>query len=518
MKPWTDEKLPDFAVLGVPFDGGVLGRKGAAGGPAAIRDALRFSSSYSFEEDVELYGMSVGDIGDVTVPADNVQRAQVQISEALDAVWKAGSQPLILGGDNSITFAAVRALTQRTTGKVGIVDFDAHLDVRVPKNGPSSGTPFYQIVEELAGKVDPKNIVQVGLRRFANSKMYREWATRKGIRQFSMKEIRRNGFMGVLEAALEAATDGVEAIYVSLDMDVVDQAWAPGVSSPSPDGLTPREVFDGIQAAANRSIAKGFEVVETAPNLDPTGNTARVAAQALLHYLVGRRKPAWTKPPPRPVSAAAPPRSAAPPSRGGEAVLRARSGRHARHRPRSHGRLAGGHRHLQLGRQVLRRDRLPGDGALRPRPGLQRHPAHRLRRVREHPRAALEGRGRRRGRRPHRPDEHHPSVLRRVPRPEQHREDAQRDRRELHDRRQRGPRGQGDAPEDLRARRGLRVCPHRGRRLQLHGGREGTQAVLGVPVCGEGGFPGQRNEGDPHEERRPLHPRRGPDGRRAGHR
>ncbi|HLE47891.1 MAG TPA: formimidoylglutamase [Candidatus Thermoplasmatota archaeon] len=315
VKAWTDEKLPDFALLGVPFDGAVIGRKGAAEGPAAIRDALRYSSSYSFEEDVDLYGMSVGDIGDVIVPSDNVARAQVQISEALEAVWKGGAQPLILGGDNSITFAAVRALAQRTTGKVGIIDFDAHHDVRVPKNGPTSGTPYYQIVEELAGKVDPKNIAQVGLRRFANSKMYREWATRKGIRQFSMKEIRRNGFTGVLESALEATTDGVEALYVSLDMDVVDQAWAPGVSSPSPDGLTPRDVFDGVQAAANRSLCKGFEVVETAPSLDPTGNTQRVAALAVLHYLVGRKKPAWTKPAPRPMSSAPPP-SRAPMSRG----------------------------------------------------------------------------------------------------------------------------------------------------------------------------------------------------------
>jgi formiminoglutamase len=312
-KPWTETKLPEFGLIGVPFDGAVLGRKGAAGGPAAIRDAFRFNSSYSFEEDVDLFTTAIGDLGDVMVPQDDVSRAHIQISEALDNVWKNNCQPLVLGGDNSITFAAIRALAQRTPGKIGILDFDAHLDVRSPLNGASSGTPYYQIVEDLGGKVPAANIAQVGLRRFANSKAYRDWATKKGIRQFPMKEIRRAGFSSILEQALEAATDGVEALYVSLDMDVVDQAWAPGVSSPSPDGLTPREVFDGVLAAATRSQAKGFEVVETAPNLDPTGNTARVAAQAVLHYLVGRKKPAWKPTAKVPPSAGAPER---PMSRG----------------------------------------------------------------------------------------------------------------------------------------------------------------------------------------------------------
>jgi formiminoglutamase len=309
---WGGEKPPQHALIGIPFDGGVLGRKGAAGGPAAIRDALRFNSSYSFEEDVDLAGIETGDVGDIVVPNDNVERAHLQVTETLAALWKSGSQPLIMGGDNSLTYAAVRALAQSVAGKVGILDFDAHLDVR---EGPaSSGTPYRQILEHLGQKVEAKNVAQVGLRRFANSKTYREWATKKGVRIFSMKEIRRSGFAGALENALQAATDGVEALYVSLDMDVVDQAWAPGVSSPSPDGLTPREVFDGVMAAGNRSIAKGFEVVETAPNLDPTGNTSRVAAQAILHYLVGRRKPAWTAPPKAPERAADAPRPRMPPS------------------------------------------------------------------------------------------------------------------------------------------------------------------------------------------------------------
>lgn len=299
---WSGDKLPEYGLIGVPFDGAVMGRKGAHMGPSAVREALRFSSSYQLEEDVELHGISCADLGDVDVPNVDVAQAHERVTAALKHLWSNGCHPLIVGGDNSITFAAVRALAESGATSIGIFDLDAHMDVRVPEPGPTSGSPYYQLVESVP-QVRAKNIIQVGLRRFATSKTYREWGVKKGLKLIPMKEIRRRGFQALLEHTIQAAADGVDALYVSLDMDVVDQAWAPGVSSPSPDGLTPREVFDAVQQAAARKECRGFEVVETAPNLDPTGNTARVAALSLLHYLVGRKmpRPAVSAPPvPRP--------------------------------------------------------------------------------------------------------------------------------------------------------------------------------------------------------------------------
>lgn len=308
-KPWEGTKLPDYGLVGVPFDGAVTGRKGTAQGPAAIREALRFSSSYNFEEDVDLFGLNCADLGDVDVPSNDVAAAQDRTTQALRHIWENGAQPLVLGGDNSITFASVRALAQSGAKRIGILDLDAHMDVRVPNPDVTSGSPYYQILEHLP-EVKPQNIVQVGLRRFANSKTYREWGIKKGMRLFPIKEIRRRGFQGLIEIAVDAALDGVDALYLSLDMDVVDQAWAPGVSSPSPDGLTPREVFDAIHLTASKKQCRGFEVVETAPNLDPTGNTARVAALGVLQYLVGRKAP-----PPAPKAQAAPRAQPAPAQR-----------------------------------------------------------------------------------------------------------------------------------------------------------------------------------------------------------
>jgi formiminoglutamase len=307
-----------YGLLGVPFDGAVAGRKGCAQGPAAVREALRFSSSYNFEDDVDLTQLKVSDLGDVDVPADNTAAAHDRLTETLKAVFEQGGHPLLVGGDNSLTFAAVRALVQSGAKRVGVLSLDAHLDVRPPDPEILSGSPNYLILERIP-EVKPNNLAIVGLRRFANSKHYREWAIKKGVRLFPMKEIRRRGFQGMIELAVAAAVDGVDALYVSLDMDVVDQAWAPGVSSPSPDGLTPREIFDAVQLAASQKVARGFEVMETAPNLDPTGNTARVAAISLLQYLTGRVKPPTVHKPaekPREARPAPPPRDR-PMGRGG---------------------------------------------------------------------------------------------------------------------------------------------------------------------------------------------------------
>lgn len=294
--PWKGDALPAYGLVGIPYDGAVLGRKGCAQGPAAVREALRFNSSYNFEEDLDLAGLGTADFGDLDVPAADTPQAHERATAAMRHIFEHQGHPLMVGGDNSLTYASVRALAQSGAKRIGLLSLDAHLDVRVPNPDINSGCPNYLILENIP-EVRPSNLVVVGLRRFANSKPYRDWATKKGMRLHPMKDIRRRGFQGILEQAIGQAVDGVDALYVSLDVDVVDQAWAPGVSSPSPDGLTPREVFDAVQLAGAQKVARGFEVVETAPNLDPTGNTARVAATALLQYLVGRVQ---SKLPPRP--------------------------------------------------------------------------------------------------------------------------------------------------------------------------------------------------------------------------
>jgi agmatinase len=283
--------LAKTVLLGVPFDGAVQGRKGAALGPAAIRESLRFSSAYHWESDTEIPDGAVSDVGDVHVSNADTALTHARVQEAVAHILSQGSHPLVIGGDNSITYATVKAVASLSEGRVGVLDLDAHLDVRDPRPVVSSGTPFRRLLEDETAQLSPANLAQIGHRQFANSRPYRKWAERQGVRLFPMTEVRMSGFETVLEEALAAAGDGTDHIVLSVDMDALDQMYAPGVSAPTPSGLSPSDLFMAARRLAKEPRCRLFEIVEVAPNLDPTGNTARLAAVALLEHVAARSRP-----------------------------------------------------------------------------------------------------------------------------------------------------------------------------------------------------------------------------------
>ncbi len=285
--PWQDDEPPEIALVGVPFDGAVTGRKGAAQGPAGIREAFRYSSSYLWESDTEVHGARIGDVGDVEVAAD-VGPTHERVQSVLARLHEAGTHPIVLGGDNSITYATVAGLLDVVDGHVGIVDLDAHLDVRASEPAVNSGTPFRRILEDYGDRVRPENVAQIGHRQFANSRHYRQWASDRGIRIFDMEKVNQTGMDAVLEEAVAAAGDGTDHLVLSIDMDALDQTHAPGVSAPTPSGLLPVDLFAAVRRLAAEAETRFVEFVEVAPPLDPTGNTARLAAVAVMEYAVAR--------------------------------------------------------------------------------------------------------------------------------------------------------------------------------------------------------------------------------------
>ena len=290
-KPYEGGKV-EFGLLGVPFDGAVKGRPGARHAPDGIREAFRFYSTYNYEHDVDLWGMNVSDFGNVKLSQENVKEAHDQISSALKELLGVAKVPMIMGGDHSITYATVKALTEVTKGNIGILTFDSHNDVREYEDDDiSSGTPFRRILEEIDGKpVKGKNIVQIGLHGFLNSSYYRDYAISNELMIFTVDVVRKMGMENVVKGALMQAGDGTEAIYISVDIDSVDQAEAPGVSAPSPGGLSSSELLQGIFYAAVDPKVKAMDVVEIAPSLDPSGNSARLGANSLLYFLGGKAK------------------------------------------------------------------------------------------------------------------------------------------------------------------------------------------------------------------------------------
>jgi len=148
IRPW-DFKSPIVAgIIGVPFDNTIAGRAGAREAPKTVRLAFRYNSTYNFDFDVDIQGMKVADIGDIATVHTSVIETHERIESVLSKIYKINIIPIIIGGDHSITFPAVKALCNNTTGKVGVISFDSHLDLRTYQGiHISSGTPFRRILE-----------------------------------------------------------------------------------------------------------------------------------------------------------------------------------------------------------------------------------------------------------------------------------------------------------------------------------------------------------------------------------
>jgi len=271
-------------LVGEPYDGAVIGRKGASSGPAALREALAATKTHHF--DAGPVG-PVGDLGDVRAPRDAtthefdapVSDVQRRVTEVLAPVHAVDAIPVFLGGDNSLTYANARPLLD--AGSLGVVNFDAHLDVREVREEPTSGTPYRQLFD--AG-LDA--YACVGARHFETSTAYADFLRDRDGEVVTAEEVGEDP-VAAIDTALDAL-DAVEQVYVSVDLDVLDAAEAPGVSAPTPGGVTARELYRMLRLVAADDRVAGLEVVECAPPLDSDGRTARAGARAVAHFLAGQ--------------------------------------------------------------------------------------------------------------------------------------------------------------------------------------------------------------------------------------
>lgn len=275
----TLESADDFGavLVGEPYDGAVIGRTGASDGPAAIREALASVKTHHFDAGPV---SDVGDLGTVSLPRDeDVATVQDHLATITADIHATDALPVFLGGDNSLTVPNVLPLLD-SEETVGVINLDAHLDCRVLTNGASSGTPYRQLLE--AGLDD---LVVVGARHFETSTAYASYLREAGGSIITAEEVEDDP----VEAANRALSElDVDSLYVSVDVDVLDATAAPGVSAPTPGGLTSRELFRLIRLLASDRRLRGFEVVETAPSLCLDGRTAETAARTVAHALAVR--------------------------------------------------------------------------------------------------------------------------------------------------------------------------------------------------------------------------------------
>lgn len=272
-------------LAGIPYDGAVIGRKGCREGPTAIREAFRYLGGHHADTGRSLRGLRIHDLGDAPVVEGDTNQTHRRV-EGLLAAALTGKQPLVvLGGDNSLSYATFRALHATYGGRWGIVVLDAHYDLRPHEGQPSSGTPYRRILEEVPGDpVAGRNLVEVGIRPYANAPSLAAYAKEHGVHIVTAAQVRARGMAAVAKEALRVAGDGVDHLFLSVDIDGLDQSIASGCSAPGAGGLTFEEAVVLVEVVAADRRCRGMDLVEVAPNLDPTGNTARVAAQLVAHF------------------------------------------------------------------------------------------------------------------------------------------------------------------------------------------------------------------------------------------
>jgi agmatinase len=275
----------DVAIVGAPTDDLVSDRPGARFGPRAIRAAGCPPGPHLEAKVDAMAELKVVDYGDAAVlPADAV-RTHEAIERLVAEVVAAGAIPLVLGGDHSIAEPDIRACAARH-GPLGLVHFDTHTDTGTEVFGVeiSHGTPMYRLVE--AGHIEPRRYVQIGLRGYWPGPAEFAWQEQRGITSFFMHDVRELGIKAVVERTLEVV--GAGPAYVSVDIDVLDPAFAPGTGTPEPGGMTSGDLLSACRTIAERLELVGAEVVEVIPTgVGSADITALVADRIVRELLTG---------------------------------------------------------------------------------------------------------------------------------------------------------------------------------------------------------------------------------------
>jgi agmatinase len=273
----------DVAVVGAPTDDLVSDRPGTRFGPRAIR-AASCPPGPHLEAKVDAFEeLRVVDFGDAPViPADPV-RTHAAIEALVGHVLGAGAVPVVLGGDHSISEPDIRAVAG-VHGPVGLVHFDTHTDTGTEVFGVevSHGTPFYRLVGQ--GHLDPRRYVQIGLRGYWPTEVEFAWQAEQGITSFFMHDVRELGIEEVVGRTVGLVGDG--PVFLTVDVDVLDPAFAPGTGTPEPGGMTTVDLLWAVRALAERLELVGADVVEVIPAAVGSADVTALAADRIVREIL----------------------------------------------------------------------------------------------------------------------------------------------------------------------------------------------------------------------------------------
>lgn len=274
----------DVAVLGAPFDCGTQWRSGARFGPRGVRDASTLFSfghagAYDHEDDATYLGEDVRivDIGDADIVHTDTIKSHANIKTGVQAILNAGALPVVIGGDHSVNIPCIEAFSGQEP--FHLLQIDAHLDFVDERHGVTRG--HGNPMRRAAEKDYVTGLTQFGIRNVSSTAKegYAD-ARAMGATILSVRQVRNAGLQGALESIPRGAR-----LYVTIDIDAFCPSIAPGTGTPSHGGFLYYEVLEILQAVAQRNQVIGIDLVEVAPDYDPTGSTSILAAQILLNFL-----------------------------------------------------------------------------------------------------------------------------------------------------------------------------------------------------------------------------------------
>jgi agmatinase len=280
----------DVAIVGAPFDLGTSYRPGTRFGPRAIRTAEDVGSPSNrpnMELGIDPFDLlRVVDFGDChTGPRIDICHAG--LNEAVAQVLTAGAMPVVLGGDHSLSLPVLQALGEHLgADNYTVIHFDTHADTEIYRPGETTehATPFYRAVME--GHLAGRNLIQIGLRGAWPFPAEFDWMREQGITWYTMDQVDERGLSAVVAESIERA-GRLSRTYLTVDIDVLDPAFAPGTGTPEPGGLSTRELLRAVRRIASSLDLCAMDIVEVSPPYDPSNVTALAAHRIVLEVLGG---------------------------------------------------------------------------------------------------------------------------------------------------------------------------------------------------------------------------------------
>ena len=262
-----------YVVIGIPYDKTSTYRSGSKFGPSAIREASSNIETYSLRTNVDVEDLNIYDAGDLNV-VDSVEETLKRVKLSVEDVVSSGKIPILIGGEHTLTYGAVQGMGLN----VGLISFDAHADLRNEYMGLRvSHATFMRRIAEYIG---PKNVLEVGVRALCKEEV--QYANQIDIATITTQRLRELGPERAAEL-VRANTKEFERAYITIDIDVLDPAFAPAVGSPEGDGICPNMLITILNSICDGRTA-GMDLVEVAPQYD-TGTTATQAARILFEAL-----------------------------------------------------------------------------------------------------------------------------------------------------------------------------------------------------------------------------------------